>query len=96
MRAACHYTVSARHPSHHFYQVTIHISHPNPAGQPLWLPNWILGSYMIRDFARHIVSVSAKTAEGLFLSVKKIAKNQWIVSPHQGEIVISYEVYAWD
>ncbi len=96
MRAACHYTVSARHPSHHFYQVTIHISHPNPTGQQLWLPNWILGSYMIRDFARHIVSVSAKTTEGLLLSVKKIAKNQWIVSPHQGEIVISYDVYAWD
>lgn len=96
MRAACHYTVSALHPSHHFFQVTLTILQPNPLGQKLWLPNWILGSYMIRDFSRHIISVSAKTTEGLLLSVKKIAKNQWYVSPYEGEIIISYEVYAWD
>ncbi len=96
MRAACHYTVSASHPGNHFFQLTLHICQPNPSGQTLWLPNWILGSYMIRDFARHIVSVSAKTTQGLLLSVKKIAKNQWEVSPYDGEIVISYDIYAWD
>lgn len=96
MRAACHYTVSASHPSSHFFQLSLHIKQPNPIGQIVWLPNWILGSYMIRDFARHIVSVSAKTSQGLLLSVKKIAKNRWQVSPHDGEIVLSYTVYAWD
>ena len=96
MHAACHYTVSTRHPSHHFFQVTLTILQPDPLGQKLWLPNWILGSYMIRDFSRHIISVNAKTTEGLLLSVKKIAKNQWQVSPHEGKVIISYEVYAWD
>ncbi|PTQ88491.1 M61 family metallopeptidase [Agitococcus lubricus] len=93
---ACHYTVSANHPSNHFFQIRLIITKPNPLGQILWLPNWILGSYMIRDFARHIVSVSAQTTQGLLLDVKKLTKNQWQVEAHAGELVIDYRVYAWD
>jgi predicted metalloprotease with PDZ domain len=51
---------------------------------------------MIRDFARHIVSVRAKTAEGLLLDVKKLTKNQWQVAAHDGQITLDYDVYAWD
>ncbi|WP_287818290.1 hypothetical protein, partial [Idiomarina sp.] len=25
--------------------------------QELWLPNWIPGSYMIRDFSKHIIGL---------------------------------------
>ncbi len=96
MRANRHYTVSARHPASHFFTVSLRIAHPDPGGQTLWLPNWILGSYMIRDFARHIVSVSARNPQGLLLDVKKIAKNRWFVAPTNGELLIEYDVYAWD
>lgn len=96
MRAACHYTVKSRHPASHFFQVTLHIHHPDPKGQLVWLPNWIVGSYMIRDFARHIVSLSARNAQGLFLNVNKVGKNQWRIEPHGGDIRLEYEVYAWD
>ena len=65
MHAACHYTISANQAQRHFFQVSLLIAQPEPAGQIVWLPNWILGSYMIRDFARHIISVRAKTAKGL-------------------------------
>jgi predicted metalloprotease with PDZ domain len=96
MHAACHYTIKAHQPSRHFFQVSLLIRQPDPQGQIVWLPNWILGSYMIRDFARHIVSVRAKTAEGLLLDVKKLTKNQWQVAAHDGEITLDYDVYAWD
>ena len=96
MHAACHYTIKAYQPSQHFFQVSLLIRQPDPQGQIVWLPNWILGSYMIRDFARHIVSVRAKTAEGLLLDVKKLTKNQWQVAAHDGQITLDYEVYAWD
>lgn len=96
MHAACHYTVMARHPASHFFQITLHVHHPHPQGQLLWLPNWIVGSYMIRDFARHIVSLSARTAQGLLLDVNKVGKNQWKIEPHVGDIRVEYEVYAWD
>ena len=96
MHAACHYTISANQAQRHFFQVSLLIAQPEPAGQIVWLPNWILGSYMIRDFARHIISVRAKTAKGLLLDVKKLTKNQWQVAAHEGEIQLEYEVYAWD
>jgi predicted metalloprotease with PDZ domain len=96
MYAACHYTIKAYQPSQHFFQVSLLIRQPDLKGQIIWLPNWILGSYMIRDFARHIVSVRAKTSKGLLLDVKKLTKNQWQVAAHDGEITLDYEVYAWD
>lgn len=96
MHAACHYTISANQAQRHFFQVSLLIVQPEPTGQIVWLPNWILGSYMIRDFARHIISVRAKTAKGLLLDVKKLTKNQWQVAAHEGEIQLEYEVYAWD
>ncbi len=96
MHAACHYTIKAYQPSQHFFQVSLLIRQPDPQGQIVWLPNWILGSYMIRDFARHIVSVRAKTSQGLLLDVKKLTKNQWQVAAHDGQITLDYEVYAWD
>lgn len=96
MHAACHYTIKANQPSQHFFQVSVVIRQPDPQGQIVWLPNWILGSYMIRDFARHIVSVRAKTAQGLLLDVKKLTKNQWQVTAYDSEIILDYEVYAWD
>ena len=97
MHAACYYTVSTQQPSRHFFQVSLQIRQPEATGQIVWLPNWILGSYMIRDFARHISSVKAKTANGLLLNVKKLAKNQWQVEQYTGgDITLEYEVYAWD
>lgn len=97
MHAACFYTVSTQQPSRHFFQVSLQIRQPEPTGQIVWLPNWILGSYMIRDFARHISSVKAKTANGLLLNVKKLAKNQWQVEQYTGgDITLEYDVYAWD
>lgn len=97
MHAACYYTISTQQPSRHFFQVSLLIRQPEPTGQIVWLPNWILGSYMIRDFARHISSVKAKTANGLLLNVKKLAKNQWQVEEYTGgDITLEYEVYAWD
>jgi predicted metalloprotease with PDZ domain len=96
MHAACHYTIKAHQPSRHFFQVSLLIRQPDPQGQIVWLPNWILGSYMIRDFARHIVSVRAKTSQGLLLDVKKLTKNQWQVAAHDGEVTLDYDVYAWD
>ncbi|HMY28426.1 MAG TPA: PDZ domain-containing protein [Agitococcus sp.] len=96
MHAACYYTISTQQPSRHFFQVSLLIRQPEPTGQIVWLPNWILGSYMIRDFARHISSVKAKTANGLLLNVKKLAKNKWQVQAHDGDIILEYDVYAWD
>ena len=44
------------------------------------LPAWIPGSYMIREFARNIVRISA-LADGRRVALKKIGKHTWRAAP---------------
>ena len=58
------------------------------------LPAWIPGSYMIREFARNIVRISA-LADGRRVALEKIDKHTWRAPPAK-QIEVAYEVYAWD
>ncbi len=91
-----HYTIKPSHPEAHLFTITCHISKPNPQGQQLQLPNWIPGSYMIRDFAKNIISFKAIDETGTQLQYKKLNKSCWQVQACESEITIQYEVYAWD
>ena len=68
---------------------------PNPDGQRLWLPDWIPGSYLIRDFARHIIKVRASSG-GREIPCQKTGKSEWLCEPVSGELLLEYEVYAFD
>jgi predicted metalloprotease with PDZ domain len=48
------YTISPLDGNGHYFQVDLLIKNPNPKGQVVTMPNWIPGSYMIRDFSKHI------------------------------------------
>lgn len=62
----------------------------------LRLPAWIPGSYMVRDFAKHIMSLSALHAETP-VKLQQIDKQTWQY-PHQanGRISVTYDLYAFD
>ena len=72
------------------------------ANQQVWLPTWIPGSYMIRDFSRHLDRIQAfeRRADGCSLSpivIQKISKNRWQLQSHQGQsITLRYLVYSYD
>lgn len=60
------------------------------------LPDWIPGSYMIRDFARHVVEMNA-FLDGEALFCEKSGKSRWQAEAEQaGELRLCYQVYAWD
>lgn len=96
MLANIHYQVTANHPAAHRFLVELHIVNPNPEGQVLWLPDWIPGSYMIRDFARNLSGLQAFNAAGQALTIEQINKSTWRVQPCQSRLIIRYEIYAWD
>ena len=50
---------------------------------------------MIRDFARHVVSLGAR-ANGKRVEVSRFDKSTWLCGPCEGPLEIEYEVYAWD
>ena len=60
----------------HTFEVRCCVANPDPAGQRFALPAWIPGSYLIRDFARHIVAIRAESG-GKPLRLTKIDKHTW-------------------
>ena len=95
MTPPVHYRIACAHPGAHLFRVTLSISAPDPAGCVLSLPAWIPGSYMIREFARNIVSLRACSGRRA-LALTKIDKHTWRAAPCSDALVVEYEVYAWD
>lgn len=90
------YKIRPLRPEAHLFEVTLIVAVPTPEGQALTLPAWIPGSYMIRDFARHIVALEAYAGDRL-LEVSKIDKQTWQLPPVEtGPVTVRYRVYAWD
>ena len=56
---AVHYSIFPVNPGAHLFEVMMWVANPEPSGQELVLPVWIPGSYLVREFARHIDQVSA-------------------------------------
>jgi predicted metalloprotease with PDZ domain len=90
-----HYAIRPAQPAAHLYHVVCRVERPDPAGQLFMLPAWIPGSYMIRDFARNIVRISALAA-GRRVGIEKLDKHTWRAAPVKGTLEVAYEVYAWD
>ena len=59
------------------------------------LPNWVPGSYLIRDFSRHITTIHA-FCNGEYAHLTQVKKNRWRTAPQSGEWEIYYTVYAYD
>ena len=89
------YTVSAAHLHAHLFAVTLHI--PAPAAQQVVsLPVWIPGSYLVREFARHLHTLVARQGRRS-LRVTPLDKCSWqIDNTGDAPIELRYEVYAFD
>lgn len=89
------YTVTPARPEAHLFIVACAVDSPDPDGQAFRLPAWIPGSYMIREFARHIVRIRA-SCRGRPVALAKEDKHTWRAAPCRGPLTVEYEVYAWD
>ena len=82
-------------PKAHQWHITLKFQNPSDSPAVLKLPNWVPGSYLIRDFSRHIITMSAE-CDGQPAALSQTAKNIWQTSPKSGHWVIRYIVYAFD
>jgi predicted metalloprotease with PDZ domain len=92
---AVHYSVVAQNPQAHLFEVTCTVARPDTQGQTFSLPAWIPGSYLIREFARHIVTLKA-SCNGKPVKTTKLDKHTWHCAPCKGALTLIYQVYAWD
>ncbi|AGA88980.1 putative protease with the C-terminal PDZ domain [Thioflavicoccus mobilis 8321] len=87
------YRVCPASPEAHLFAVELSVPSPPPHGLTLTLPAWIPGSYLIRDFARHIVAITAEDAFDRLVP-EKLDKQTWHVPPGRGRVVVRYSIYA--
>ena len=70
------YSIVPARPEAHLYRVTCTVEDPDPSGQRFALPAWVPGSYMIREFARHVVSIGARSRNRP-VTLEKLDKHTW-------------------
>ena len=59
------------------------------------MPAWIPGSYMIRDYARHVVAIRAES-DGRTVDLKKLNKSCWQADAVERPITVVAEIYGHD
>lgn len=91
------YTVAMSKPHTHLLEVEIRISRPKEMAYTfdLVMPVWTPGSYMVREFARHVQDFKATDAAGKELSWTKLDKNTWrVTTVNARDWRATYRVYA--
>jgi len=90
------YTISMSKPETHLLEVEVRVRPQRLQGSvDLVMPVWAPGSYLVREFQRHVQGFAAKNSEGRTLRWRKVNKNTWRIDTDGAkEIVATYNVYA--
>jgi len=90
------YTVSMPKPWTHLLEVEMRLNWAQmPAKTELKMPVWTPGSYLVREYARHVQDFNVTDAGGNNLAWEKINKNTWQVDTKAAkQLVAKYRVYA--
>jgi predicted metalloprotease with PDZ domain len=93
------YLVKIDNPASHIAQVTINTEWTSDK-MTFFLPVWSPGSYMVREYSRHIRSFRAHSENGEPLYFNQLTKNQWQVDKKlwplkvaSTRLTVTYEIY---
>ncbi|TVT42651.1 M61 family metallopeptidase [Hymenobacter setariae] len=94
--ASLRYTLAMPAPQTHYFEVKMELRGFDREYTDIKMPVWAPGSYLVREFARHVERLQA-TAGGQPLAVEKLDKNTWRVRhPKQSNFQVNYGVYAYE
>ncbi|ACK66803.1 peptidase M61 domain protein [Rippkaea orientalis PCC 8801] len=90
------YSVAMSQPTSHLFEVTLTVKNWTKSVLDLKMPVWTPGSYLIREYARHIQTfVAQSTEDGQALFSQKVSKNHWQIQTQKvTNITIKYQVFA--
>jgi predicted metalloprotease with PDZ domain len=90
-----HYAISVVNHVAHLIDVTITITNPDGL-QRVQMPVWTPGSYLVREYSRHVRDVHA-TQAGVACVIRKTDKRSWEIATHAtGQLQVHYRVYAYE
>src|SRR5512137_951746 len=91
-----HYRVSMPRPHSHLFEVEATLEEPGKR-PVLALPVWTPGSYLVREFARHLEGIEADDGGGTRLPVVRLDKHRFRVDAGAAaQVRVRYRVYAND
>lgn len=93
------YTVAMPQPHTHLYEITFTIGNVTGGQLDVSLPTWTPGSYLQREYARHVQDFAARVENGPALTWEKIDKATWRItsgatSSQVRTVQVFYRVYA--
>jgi predicted metalloprotease with PDZ domain len=89
------YTLRFPAPQTHYMEVEAAFPTDGTPAIDLFMAVWTPGSYLVREYQRHVENVVGRDAAGNTLGVHKIAKNRWRVETGGTPVVtVAYRVYG--
>lgn len=90
-----HYSLNFQEPQTHYTEVEMTVRDWKGGEMDLRLPVWTPGSYMVREFSRHLESFSAFSGKNK-IPYQRSAGNGWKINAPAGDVLIKYKVYAFE
>ena len=66
----------------------VHMKFPSTGREEIVMPVWAPGSYLVRDFSRHVFNIESNG------TAKQLSKNRWSIESRGGEVEVDYDVYC--
>jgi len=89
------YTLSFPAPHTHYVEVRTEVPSAGSDQVDLMMAIWTPGSYLIREYERHVENLAATGTDGAGLLIRKTGKNRWTISTGGAEtVVVTYRVYG--
>lgn len=90
----CYY-IAIPEPENHLLEVELAIADWQNETLDLKLPVWTPGSYLVREYAKHLQDFEAIAADGKALKWQKISKNHWQINCGSNhEIRVRYRLFC--
>ena len=92
--AQINYRVNLEQSAQRYINVTLEFEAEDDETE-LMMAVWTPGSYLVREYARHIDSMTVTDQKGEALAYRKTRKNRWMVDTEDADIVkVSYRLYC--
>ena len=93
--ALVEYTIRFPQAKNHYASVELRCESGGQQQFELMMPTWTPGSYLIREYARHVETITASDADGAELPVSRSRKNRWLVKCGDAKsVVVKYRLYC--
>ncbi|WP_293145887.1 MULTISPECIES: M61 family metallopeptidase [unclassified Microcoleus] len=97
-----HYSVAMPNPESHLFEVTLRVQGWAEPVLDLKMPVWTPGSYLVREYARHLQDFRSQSGDSLrdsyaarALPWRKISKNHWQIETNSvSDVTVCYRIFA--